>query len=177
MHITGGVGSDGANVYMLVGADILCEIPLTCSEQDIFSCEVPFYAMVLHGLVTLTSSPLNTAADQEQTVAMCAQFGVCPTYRVTGCLSDELTDTNLAFLYNSSYTYWKEKIIANDRLIQEAQKELANTLITSHRYEGDLSITTYENGAVIVYNRSQTKAATYNGCTAKSRSLLTPNAE
>ena len=171
-QVTGGVGSDGANVYMLAGADMLCEIPLTCSEQDIFSCEVPFYAMVLHGLVTLTSSPLNTAADQEQTVAMCAQFGVCPTYRVTGCLSDRLTNTNLAFLYNSSYTYWKEKIIANDRLIQEAQKELANTLITSHRYEGDLSITTYENGAVIVYNRSQTKAIAYNGSTVAPQKVV-----
>ena len=155
------VGSDGANIYMLYGANMLCEIPMTCSEQDIISCEVPFYAMVLHGLVDLTSSPLNIASDQAQIVGMCAQFGVRPTYRLTYCNSSKLIETNLAFLYNSSYDFWKEDIQANDRFIRTAQKELANQLIISHRYEGDLSITTYENGAVLVYNRSKINSAVY----------------
>ena len=75
--------------------------------------------------------------------------------------SSKLIETNLAFLYNSSYDFWKEDIQANDRFIRTAQKELANQLIISHRYEGDLSITTYENGAVLVYNRSKINSAVY----------------
>ena len=148
------VASDGANVYMLSGSNLLCEVPLAASEKAIISQSVPFYAMVLHGVAELSSKPFNVVSDPGFAEAYCAQFGLRPTYRLTACNGELIRGTNLEFLYNSDYEGWKKTIKQQALKIMSIQKDLSDQTIKSHSFDGSLSVTEYENGTVIVYNGS-----------------------
>ncbi len=157
------VGSDGANIYMLRSADIITDTPLTSSDKLLFTDHVPFYAMVVHGYTNMSSMPFNNATDIADYTALCAQLGIMPTFRVTAADSNSLQDSNLNFLFNSEFESIKDKIIDSTKTINSVSNGLSDQLIKSHEYVGTLSIVEYENGVVIVYNRSKTEAASYNG--------------
>ncbi len=111
------VASDGANIYMLSGADFLTEVPLYSSGYEIFSSEIPFYTTVLKGYVKMASKPLNNIADVNEAAKKCKEYGVNPTYRITKCSADELKDTNLRFLYNSKFSDLKDVILKHYEII------------------------------------------------------------
>ncbi len=157
------VGTDGANIFLLQSADVITEAPLYSSDKYIFTDHVPFYSMVVHGYVSISSKPFNNATDVKEYAAICAQLGIMPTYRVTAADANELNDSNLSFLFNSQFSAWKDIIIENDKLISSVSDGLGDKLITSHEYIGDLSVVTYENGVKVVYNRSETKTLTFEG--------------
>ncbi len=113
------VASDGANIYMLSGTNFLTEVPLSSSNYEIFSQDVPFYTTVLQGYVKMASVPLNNTENIDAAVMLCAEYGVMPTYRITQCSSDELKDTNLNFLYNSKFEDWKEIIVKHYKCISD----------------------------------------------------------
>ena len=55
--------------------------------------------------------------------------------------------------------------------ISEMQHDLFNQTIKTHVFEGDLSVTEYENGTVIVYNDSETPAV-WHGKTVAPRDVM-----
>lgn len=156
--------SDGANIYMLSGTDRLCEIPLTSSAHRLFSRSVPFYAMVLHGLVEMTSAPLDQTEDPAAAARLCAEFGIRPTYRVTACTADGTRDTPLSFLFGSGFAGQRGRIVENDRLIRRMQQGLFGVSIDDHEWRGALSITTYGDGTTLVHNTADAPAV-YGGQT------------
>ena len=157
------VGSDGANIYMLGHSDIISDTPLTSSDKLLFTDHVPFYAMVVHGYANMASMPFNNATDIADYTALCAQLGIMPTFRVTSKDSNSLQDSNLNFLFNSEFDGIKDKIIESTKTINSVSDGLSDKLIVSHEYVDSLSIVEYENGVKLVYNRSKTETATYNG--------------
>ncbi len=165
------VGVDGANIYMVENADMINEIPMASSDHLLFSKSVPFYSMVLHGYVNLSSKPINNMGNRDEAVALCAQFGVMPTYRVTAIESYKLKNSEFNFLYNSCFDYWKDDIAENYKYIKSFSEDLSDKLIVSHEYEGDLSITEYENGVKLVYN-SGDKELPYEDVTIAANTLV-----
>lgn len=165
-------GTDGANIYLLESADLITEVPLYSSDKLMFTDHVPFYAMVTHGYANISSKPFNSAYDLQEYAALCAQFGVMPTYRITAVDSHSLQDSNLNFLFNSQFTSWSDKIIANDKLINSVSEGLSDKLIVSHEYIGDLSVVEYENGVKIVYNQNNTETLTFEGKEIAPKSVV-----
>lgn len=157
------VGTDGCNIYLLESADLITEVPLYSSDKLMFTDHVPFYAMLVHGYADISSKPLNNASDLDKDVALCAQFGIMPTYRITAVDSHSLQDSNLNFLFNSKFSSWEKKIVENNALITSVSEGLGDKFIVSHEYVGDLSVVEYENGVKIVYNESKTETVTYEG--------------
>ncbi len=166
------VGSDGANIYMVASADIMNEVPLTSSNDLLFTKSVPFYYMVLHGYANISSKPLNGVADVDASVAMCAQFGIMPTYRVTAVESSELKNSNLNFLYNTGFSHWEKAIAEDYALINSISEGLSDKVIVSHNYIGTLSVTEYENGVKIVYNESATETVDFEGKSIAPRTVV-----
>lgn len=156
------VAGDGGNAYLLGLTQLLYEVPLTTSGQDIFSDEVPFYAMVLHGYVELASGPVNNAGDRQEYLLRAYEAGIAPTYRLTAVDATELARTPLKGLYNSTASLWTQEIAQVYADFAPVHDRLYALRITAHRYEGDLSVTTYADGTRIVANRGDA-VKTYEG--------------
>ena len=161
-----------ANAYVALKADIIADAPTSSTDGYAFIEDVPFYAMVTHGYANISSKPFNSAYDLQEYAALCAQFGVMPTYRITAVDSHSLQDSNLNFLFNSQFTSWSDKIIANDKLINSVSEGLSDKLIVSHEYIGDLSVVEYENGVKIVYNQNNTETLTFEGKEIAPKSVV-----
>lgn len=158
------LAADGGNAYLFGLAQLLYETPLTTSGQDIFSAEVPFYAMALHGYVELASGPVNNAGDRADYLLRAYASGVAPTYRLTAADATALADTPLNGLYNATASLWTSEIARVYAGFAPAHDRLAAQRITAHRCDGALSITTYADGTCIVANHGEA-AQVYEGRT------------
>ncbi|MDR1892188.1 MAG: DUF5696 domain-containing protein [Oscillospiraceae bacterium] len=159
---------EGGGVYLAAHADLLYEIPLTGGGHRIEGVSVPFYSMVLHGLVPLASQPINNRTDAGEYCLRAFEQGVSVLCRVTGCDSWELKDTKLNFLYNTGF----ENALALGRsetlrAYGEVHAALAAQTVTRHHYEGELSVTAYENGWEIAVNYGA-RTAEYKGRSIRS---------
>lgn len=156
------LAADGGNTYMMGLAALQTEVPSQSSEQDIFSKTVPFYAMVYHGYVSLASQPINLAADPAAYLQILLETGVQPSYWLTACDSGKLNETAFDFLYNASFPKWEKEIVSAGAAYARLQQGLSHVRIQRHDCVGDLRITTYENGVVLVGN-SGTRTQQWQG--------------
>lgn len=163
------VSLEGGNACMAGLADRFYEIPLSSSGFRIESYDVPFYTMVFHGYVELASMAVNECEDVAGYRLKAFEQGVCATYRVTGEDPNALKKTALKFLYDSRMDTQLPSMTALAADYASVHNTLYNKRITAHAYEGDLSITTYENGWRVVCNYGTADAA-FEGVT------IAPNA-
>lgn len=146
------------NAYTVKYASSLYEIPLCSSGFSIESYDVPFYTMVFHGLLPISSTAVNEQEDKKIFMLKAFEQGVSATWRVTGENPNKLKKTKLNFLYNSQTDYVLEyaSILAKD--YNTVHAILYDKQIIDHSYYGDLSITTYENGWKLVCNYGDSEA-------------------
>lgn len=150
----GQLAAEGGNAYLLDSASLLTEIPSSNNGHDLFTETVPFYSMVLHGYVSLTSTPVNDAGSPADFLLTLLETGIRPTYRLTGCDPADLAETPLNYLVNTKADNWLDDIAAASACYGEIQKGLGDVPIRSHAYEGPCSVVTYENGVVLIANHT-----------------------
>lgn len=167
-----GIACEGGNLYAALKANFVYEVPITGTGHEIESVSVPFYSMVLHSYIPLSSSPINHFSDQKDAALLAFEQGVAITTRMTGCDPYELQDTKLNFLYNTSTEGVLElaSFISKEEYTQPFSN-LVDVAIASHRYEGDFSITSYENGWMIVANHGDSNGI-FNGQNVASGSYI-----
>ena len=78
------LAAEGGNVYVAPYVGLISDVPAQSSKHLLFSRDIPFYSMVLHGYVRLSSQPLNNAPDRKSAVSMLLLSGIIPTYQLTG---------------------------------------------------------------------------------------------
>lgn len=149
------VAFEGGNIYSVKYANSLYEIPLSSSGFAIESYDIPFYTMVFHGLIPLSSDSVNDRQDKDAFLLKAFEQGVSATWRVIGENPNKFKNTKLNFLYNSQMDYVFENAIAFAEDYNTVHSVLYDKQITDHTYSGDLSITTYENGWKLVCNYGQ----------------------
>lgn len=159
------------NIYLLESAELMYDIPLDTSGHDLLSQSVPFYQMVLHGYVRLASKPVNQAADKGAFLLRALETGVEPSYWLTGEDPALLQDTALEGLYNTHYIAWEEQMKQAAGKYQSLQAGLSSVRIYSHQWEGDLSITRYENGTILVANYAR-DVQMFQGCEIPSLDIV-----
>ncbi len=146
------VSLEGGNACLAGFADRFYEIPLESSGFRIESYDVPFYTMVFHGYVDLASMAVNECEDVAEYRLKAFEQGVSATYRITGEDPNILKKTALKFLYDSRMDTQLDSMTALASDYASVHGTLYNQRITAHAYEGELSITTYENGWRLVCN-------------------------
>lgn len=148
------IALESGNACIAGVADELYGIPLESSGFSIESYSVPFYAMVFHSYIKLSSEPVNFESKTGAYALKAFEQGVSATYAVTGCDPYELKNTRLNFLYNSKTDSLLNNMTSYTADYKEIHSTLANQAISDHKYIGDLSVTEYENGWRIVCNYS-----------------------
>ncbi|MDE5993270.1 MAG: hypothetical protein K2G87_09500, partial [Oscillospiraceae bacterium] len=75
-----GVLADSANAYALPYVSHITNVPMSSSRFDIFNEDIPFYQMVMHGIVPYSTTPLNADANSETMLLMAAATGSLLNY-------------------------------------------------------------------------------------------------
>ena len=145
----------GANAYTYPYIQRVLSIPMSSDGNVLFSADVPFLQMVLHGTKAYSAKEGSSALD-------CIAFGADPSYYGIKIDAGELFETTFNWLYGSTYTNWMDEAKETFKAYNSVYSSLYDKKITDYSVSGGVSKTTFENGAVVYVNRNKTDVKTDN---------------
>jgi hypothetical protein len=102
----GHVAVDGGNAYVLKNADRLYKVPVSDSGYLFSDESVPFYQMVVHGLIPYSSDPGNLFYDFSRQKLQWVEYGYMPYFLLTYATSSLFQHTQAEELYSTEYRDW-----------------------------------------------------------------------
>ena len=162
--LSGGILADCANAYALPYVKHITNVPLSSSRFDIFDEDIPFYQIVMHGLVPYSTTAVNGDADSETLLLMAAATGSNLSYDMLYEETSELKDTDFDIYYYANYADWIETAAAEYRMLEPVLSSVSDSFITDYKIENDGSFvtTTYSNGTVVKVDFEK-KTIDFNG--------------
>jgi len=143
--------ADGANAYALPYVSHITNVPLSSSRFDIFNEDVPFYQIVMHGLVPYSTTPVNGDADPSNLLLMAAATGSSLSYDMIYNETSKLKDTDYDRYYYANYHYWADTAAEKYKLLAPLLDSVSDSTITGYDVsdDGSLITTTFSNGTVV----------------------------
>ena len=157
-----GILADNANAYALPYVSRIKNVPLSSSRFDMFDEDIPFFQLVMHGLIPYSTSAVNGSADAENLILMAAATGSDIQYDMLHTNTTNLKDTEFDIYYYANYKSWTETAAAEYKLLQPIISNVSDSTITGYSKDGDLITTTYSNGTVVKVD-FKAKTINFNG--------------
>ncbi len=140
-------------LYALSGVD---HVVHTATDHSWFLAEdeaVPFLQIVLHGRVSLGSEPINLAADYEEQLLRCAEYGVYPNYQLCYVSTTRLNETDYSENYTACYLDWVDTAADSWTRLNAVLSSVQTATIADHQQlTADVYCTTYDNGVRVYVN-------------------------
>lgn len=162
--LSSGILADSANAYALPYVSHITNVPLSSSRFDVFDEDIPFYQLVMHGVIPYSTTAINGDADSEMLLLMAAATGSNPSYDMIYEETSTLKDTEYDIYYYANYEHWIETAAAEYELLKPVLSEVSDSFITDYDVEndGNLVTTTYDNGTVVKVD-FENKTIEHNG--------------
>ncbi len=141
--------ADSCAAYALPYADRISDMPLQSSGFDVFDQDIPFYQIVLHGLIPYSGTAINASADSMETYLTSIATGANPAYDMIYAEASDLKDTDLDSYFYSHYAYWVNDAAEEYKLASEILSGVSDQTITDYTREDNVSVTVYSNGTEI----------------------------
>ena len=122
---------DNGNAYTFPYASHLYA-PTGSSEYDIEDETVPFYQIVLHGMVSCSTEPLNLSADPERLVLKAAETGSSLSACLMYADNEVLSDTRFNAIFSANYEAWTDTLAGWYGRTAELLKQVGDAEITGH---------------------------------------------
>lgn len=160
------------NEYALPYADIVTNVDLEGRTLAILDESVPFYEIVVHGLVSYTGDAINLSGDARTSVLKCAEMGAGLSFAFMKSDADALQNSEYMDYFGAYYDGWKGWAKEYYLRYKEEMAGLNNQYITGHSVlEPGVTTTTYENGTVVYVNYNN-EAYTNGTVTVPARDYL-----
>ena len=146
---------DGGNIFTVVYAERVYNVPISSSRYDIFDHDVPFYQIVLHGYVNICGSPFVQSSEPIDSFLKAVETGSELHYGGMYADANEVTGTRYDDLYSSTYTLWQETAAEQYSEYMPLLQKIFDQTITGHEYLADGVVrTVFENGISVIVNYS-----------------------
>lgn len=142
--------AEGCAAYALPYAERISDAPLRSSGFDVFDEDVPFYQLVLHGVLPCSGTAVNSSPDSAEALLTTIAMGCEPSYDMIYAQASDLKDTVLDGLYYAHYGYWTRAAAGGYALARDVLSGVSGAFMTGYVRDGDISVTTYANGTEIV---------------------------
>lgn len=141
------------NEYALPYADIVTNVDLEGKPLAILDESVPFYEIVVHGLVNYTGDAINLSGNPWTSVLKCAEMGAGLSFAFMKSDADALQNSEYMDYFGACYDGWKDWAKEYYLRYKEEMAGLNNQYITGHAVlVSGVTSTTYENGTVVYVN-------------------------
>lgn len=148
-----GIAFDHADAYTFPFAESISDVPLSASGFDSEDGSIPFYSMVVSGLIPAFSEPLNLSGNPEQYVLKLIETGTYPAYRFIGEDGSKLKGTDYDNLFSADFNQWKDDVYKQYQLINKALEPVRGQAIIHHeQIAKGVYRTTFANGKSILTN-------------------------
>ncbi|MBT3272924.1 MAG: hypothetical protein HN368_07210 [Spirochaetales bacterium] len=143
----------GGNAYLLKYADRIVYIPMEDSGYLLTTEAVPFFQMVVHGLILYSGDPGNLLYDYPRQTLQWIEYGCIPFYLLTARDPEPLKYTAYNILFSSNYLDWIDKAAEFYSRYNNSMRPLLTEFIVDHsRLDQQVVRVTYGNGARVYVN-------------------------
>lgn len=143
------------NAYAFPYVSKIFKAPTSTSAYELFTKEVPFYQIVLHGVIPMTTCPQQLEVDTSMEFLKTAESG---TQLLFNCIyedSSEVRATREEYLYSSTYTFWNDKAKEQYNQLKPLLESVSTAKISGHKeLATNVTETVYDNGVTVITNYS-----------------------
>lgn len=150
------------SAYAFLESDIIVDTPIGGDGYAIIDESIPFYQIALHGIKYMTSMPLNLGKPYTKQLLDMVETGAIPYFILAYTNQQELMMSKYTDYYSVNFNDWNAQIAELYETYLPIYRQIKDERIKSHvRTEKGLSITTYDNGNIMLVNHSN-KPIIYN---------------
>lgn len=142
--------ADSCAAYTFPYAERISEVPLQSSGFDVFDEDIPFYQLVMHGVIPYSGTAINGSSDSANALLTSIATGCNPAYDMIYAQASDLKDTVFDKYYYSHYAFWSDTAAREYKLVRDVLSGVSDQIMTDYVRDGDISVTTYENGTEII---------------------------
>lgn len=161
------ISGEKANAYTLPYMSKIYSSPFYSSGYSIFDEEIPFYQIVLHGMIDLTGESQFTSEDRNINYLKAVETGTQLLYEGMAASSSNIVDTDYDYLYGTDFNLWCDDAVNKYNEYQPLLKKVYDSKIKNHSKLGDgIYRTVFENGVEVTVNYNSDEI-TVEGITVK----------
>ena len=153
------VVSTKANAYAALQSDYITQTPSRSSQYNLFSEEIPFYALVFQGYKPLTSASINTAMNVRNAYLSAVATGATLQFTLCDTHHDALQFEQDTAYVSCRYSDWKADIAAMVAESADLHSKVGGQSIQAYETENGLSKTVFENGITVYVNYTDAEIA------------------
>lgn len=154
----------GMSTWLLSVADKMVDVPIENSTVRFVDHSIPFYQIVISGLVPYSTDPGNLRNDPRREFLKMIEYGAIPTFELTYRDSSLLKETMYSTLFTSEYEMWLPDVVAEYQIANKEMGYLKTQAITDHRQLAEnVFVTGYEDGSLVYVNYRDTAFVTESG--------------
>jgi hypothetical protein len=141
------------DAYMFKYLDNIYDTPIFSSELMFIDATIPLVPLVLSGYKEMYSPYMNFSSNDEEGILRLIEFGVFPSFLLTGESTYKLKGTASNDIYVSDLKYLENRIDTFYQNINEALSQVIGSEMIDHTIidKGVIKVT-YRNGKVILLN-------------------------
>ena len=138
------------NAYALPYVSAITNIPLYSSNYDLFDYDVPFYQMVIHGVIPYSSKAINASSNADELLLLSLMTGSGVHYDMMYASPNDFTDCEFDSLFYTNYEGWLERAAEEYKLFNGTISSLSDKTITKYERTSEKAFSvTYSDGTVI----------------------------
>lgn len=148
--------SYGGNQYILKNNDWLIDIPMSSSGFTFTDASVPFYQMVVHGLIPYSAKPFNHFYDTQREKLQTIEYGSIPLFKLTYRDASDLR--RIYYGFTTPYDRLQDDIVSVYKEFDENFSEFADQYMVAHEIIDDgVVVVTYSGGKKVYINYNETE--------------------
>ena len=164
------------NAYALKGVDAVTDLPAVSNGYYLCDASIPFYQIVLHGLIPYSAEAVNHAADWEESLLQAAETGSSLYFSLMYEPNSVLFETDLQ-TNASYYGVWLETAAEGWQQLSDLLEKVQDSAIADHQILSEtMRKTVYENGVCVYVNYGYEDGAA-DGITVPARSFQVTEVE
>lgn len=141
------------NMYAVPYADFIIDLNLGTKGYNIIDDEIPFYEIVLHGLVSYAGSAINLSPDYTKNLLKTVETGAGLYFCFMSADAFDLRDSRYTNYYSSNFNDWKDEAVELYQKMKDDFGHLYNQFITDHqKLAAGVYLTQYEDGTKVIVN-------------------------
>ena len=151
----GKVMLQGGNAYVLPYASQIIRAPMQSNRFQITDEMIPFYSMVMHGLIPYAGEAFNGVENQDvnRRMLQAVETGSNVFFSWLAASTEQLRDTMWDDFFAAEYSQWLDEAASAYQQLNELHHKVGDAFMIKHeRLADEVVQTTYSNGVRVIVN-------------------------